>query len=52
MENLAGNKDCDRSIRNELTIAGVQIVDVGPSHREVPYTLEGCLGPFKFWRAA
>jgi hypothetical protein len=51
MENLAGDLSCDSAIRKELKEAGITVVDVGPSNREVPYTVEGRLGSFKFWRA-
>jgi hypothetical protein len=53
MENLAGNKDCDRVIERELTIARINIkkVEPDPVHHEVPYTLEGELGSFTFHRA-
>ena len=51
MENLAGDSSCDSVIRKELSEAKIPMRDVGPSRREVPYTVEGRLGPIKFWRA-
>jgi hypothetical protein len=53
MQNLAGNKDCDRVIERELSIARINIkkVEPDPVHHEVPYTLEGELGKFTFHRA-
>jgi len=52
MKNLAGDKNCDETIRRELTVARIDIVEVPPhSNREVPYTLEGKLGDFTFHRA-
>jgi hypothetical protein len=51
MDNLAGEAECDSQIQKELVTAGVSIINVGTSNREVPYTLEGRLGPYKFWRA-
>lgn len=53
MQNLAGDKNCDRAIERELTIARINIKKVKPDpvHHEVPYTLEGELGKFTFHRA-
>lgn len=53
MRNLAGDKDCDRSIERELIVARIPLkkVELDPVHREVPYTLEGELGKFTFQRA-
>lgn len=51
MINLAGNKDCDREIRRELTRCRVPIVEGERSPGEVPATLTGKLGPFSMWRA-
>jgi hypothetical protein len=51
MENLAGNRECDRAIRKELEHARIPIVEVSQNTGEVPYSLVGELGPFKFRRA-
>ena len=55
MKNLAGNKDCDKYIRDELERANIEIVTVelDTQHHEVPFTLEGRLnkGKIKLWRA-
>lgn len=52
MKNLAGNKDCDRYIKVELARAKIPIVQVklDTLHHEVPFTLAGQLGDFKFER--
>lgn len=50
MINLAGNKKCDRFIKEELTLAGIPIIEA-VAKGEVPYTVEGILGSFKFSRA-
>ena len=47
MKNLAGNKDCDVDIEDELTRAKIDIVRAElPARREVPARLSGKLGPF------
>lgn len=51
MQNLAGNKDCDREIMRELTRCRIPIVECERSTGEVPSALEGKLGPFRMWRA-
>ena len=52
MINLAGNKECDRTIRDELTRAGIEIVDVPKDFKsEVPATIMGGLSEYKFERA-
>src|SRR5690348_7300116 len=51
MRNLAGKDDADEAIYNELALAGVDMVRVPRAHPEVPYTIEGRLGPFAFRRA-
>lgn len=53
MRNLAGVEGCDEAIHDELTLAGVPWVRVPRDdiHSEVPYTIEGRLGRFKFRRA-
>lgn len=52
MINLAGNQECDRYIREELTRAGIDIVEVplDRANGEVPYTLEGRLPGYRFRR--
>lgn len=51
MENLAGNKDCDRAIRIELTRCGIDIVEGERSQHEVAASVTGRLGAFTFRRA-
>ena len=51
MKNLAGNKECDEYIRDELMRAQIDVIEVEPSIGEVPYSLEGRLGAIKFSRA-
>ena len=53
MINLAGRKDCDGYIRNELTRARVELVEHEQvmENSEVPARLTGKLGKFKFTRA-
>lgn len=53
MRNLAGVEDCDDVIEEELDRADVPMVEVPRDdiHSEVPYTIEGRLGRFKFRRA-
>ncbi len=52
MINLAGNKDCDTYIKQELQAAGIPIKRFYGEHsREVPFTLEGELFDWKFNRA-
>lgn len=51
MKNLAGDPDCDREIRRELTRARIPIVRNPPPRGEVPATLQGELGPILFTRA-
>lgn len=41
MKNLAGNKDCDKFIEEELKRARVPFVYVDRSSREVPSAIEG-----------
>lgn len=50
MRNLAGDKNCDEYIREELTRAGIEVVEVPRSTSEVPYTLEGRLPGYTFQR--
>jgi hypothetical protein len=51
MENLAGNKDADRFIKEELYLAGIPQVAVDLGRSEVPYTIIGKLGKWTFKRA-
>jgi hypothetical protein len=51
MRNLAGNADCDRYIRDELTRCGIEIVEGERQRGEVPARLSGRLGPYTFTRA-
>jgi len=50
MINLAGNKDADKHIKEELYLAGIEAIDQ-KSEGEVPYTIVGRLGNWKFRRA-
>ena len=50
MINLAGNKDADKHIKEELYIAGIEAIDEN-AKGEVPYTIIGRLGNWKFRRA-
>jgi len=51
MINLAGKTDCDKTVREELMIAKIPIIDLGASmNREVPASLIGYLNGFKFIR--
>lgn len=50
LKNLAGVKDADRVIETELKRARIPAVKVDLSNGEVPYTLEGKLGEFRFQR--
>ena len=52
MKNLAGRKDCDKFIKQELTEAGIEIVLLPePTSREVPFSISGRLRNFTFERA-
>jgi hypothetical protein len=53
MINLAGNKDCDKYIIDELERAGINVIKAGYHTHEVPYHYEGSLenGMLKFSRA-
>lgn len=51
MQNLAGDKNCDEQIENELRRCGIEAVSVERSSRnEVPYSVMGKLGNFVFTR--
>lgn len=51
MINLAGVKTADVSIREELTLANIPVKKVELGRTEVPYTIIGKLGNWKFNRA-
>ncbi|MEI6731890.1 MAG: hypothetical protein WCK90_04375 [archaeon] len=51
MINLAGQKDADIKIQEELVLAGIPIVKVKDVRSEVPYTLVGKIGNWNFERA-
>jgi len=50
MKNLAGVKDADQTIKEELYLAGIPQIHE-ETKGEVPYTVIGSLGPWKFKRA-
>jgi hypothetical protein len=51
MVNLAGDKNCDKTIREELQIANIPIIELGAAtNREVPSSVIGVLNGFKFVR--
>jgi hypothetical protein len=52
MQNLAGDYGCDAVIREELTLAGIEVLELGARLRaEVPTSITGRLGGFTFTRA-
>jgi hypothetical protein len=51
MRNLAGDKDADKFIREELTIAGINQIKISDNNGEVPYTIIGKIGNWTFRRA-
>jgi hypothetical protein len=51
MKNLAGNKDADKFIKEELYLAGIPEIKIGNTGGEVPYTIIGKLGNWTFTRA-
>lgn len=51
MKNLAGVKECDSDIQEELNEAGIEIQKIELGKTEVPYTLMGKLGSFEFCRS-
>src|ERR1035437_6298970 len=51
MKNLASDKDADKFIKEELTIAGINQVKVNDNNGEVPYTIIGKIGNWTFRRA-
>lgn len=51
MQNLAGNKNCDREIRRELERARIDVVEGQATRGEVPYTITGSLAGWTFERA-
>jgi len=50
MINLAGNKDADKHIKEELYLAGIEAIAQN-SEGEVPYTIVGRIGNWKLRRA-
>ena len=50
MINLAGNKDADKHIKEELYLAGIEAINE-KSEGEVPYTIVGRIGNWKLHRA-
>lgn len=50
MKNLAGVKECDKDIRKELYLAGIEIIPI-EGKGEVPYTIGGKIGNWKLTRA-
>jgi len=51
MINLAGKKDCDTFIAEELKIAKIELVHIPRSTKEVAASITGKLGEFTFHRA-
>lgn len=51
MKNLAGDKQCDQTIREELEAAAIPAKGVDPQRSEVPYTVIGNLEPWELKRA-
>ncbi|PWU23463.1 hypothetical protein C5B42_02820 [Candidatus Cerribacteria bacterium 'Amazon FNV 2010 28 9'] len=51
MKNLAGDRNCDESIRRELERARIPAVSIEKRNTEVPYTVIGQLSDFTFTRA-
>jgi hypothetical protein len=50
MKNLAGDKNADEFIKEELYLAGIEAIPE-KSDGEVPYTIIGRIGHWKFYRA-
>lgn len=50
MINLAGNKQADQHIKEELYLAGIEAIPA-EAKGEVPYTIEGRVGNWRFRRA-
>lgn len=51
MKNLAGNKEANYDILEELAIADIKAVKVNPSQGEVPYSFVGSIGNWTLKRA-
>ncbi|MFA5366317.1 MAG: hypothetical protein WC333_00140 [Dehalococcoidia bacterium] len=52
MKNLAGNKEADKSIKEELYLAGIEAIHVGGTVcSEVPYSIIGRIGYWTLTRA-
>jgi hypothetical protein len=51
MINLAGIETCDQTIKEELSLSGIEIVNIGKMNREVPASIIGKCNNFIFKRA-
>jgi hypothetical protein len=51
MINLAGDKNADKFIKEELYLAGIDAEQVGRTNSEVPYTIIGRIGKWELSRA-
>ena len=51
MKNLAGVKEADEYIQEELILAGIPLIKGGRNAGEVPYSITGKLGDWTFGRA-
>lgn len=51
MKNLAGVKECDSVLAEELLSAGAELIEVDKSNTEVPYTYIGSVGNWTLKRA-
>jgi len=52
MKNLAGNKDADKYIKEELYLAGIETINIGGTvNTEVPYSIIGKIGKWTLTRA-
>lgn len=51
MQNLAGNKECDQFIKDELYLANIPAISTERTRSEVPYTVIGKIGNWTLTRA-
>jgi hypothetical protein len=51
VKNLAGDKECDKYIKEELDRACIDVIPLDRKGYEVPASIGGRLGPFTFTRA-
>ena len=51
MKNLAGNKDADRTIKEELYLADIEAIPAVKHTSEVPFTFVGRIGNWRLHRA-